>query len=99
MVGAIAERGRWPGPIAFADAERVMAERRVKKIPLVNADDSVLGLITAKDLIKHRTHPFATRDDRGRRRVWSRRAVILRKLRLERSPSCCRNGSIVAASS
>jgi IMP dehydrogenase len=57
------------GPIAFADAERVMVERKVKKIPLVNADDTVLGLITAKDLIKHRTHPFATRDDQGRLRV------------------------------
>jgi len=57
------------GPIAFADAERVMAERKVKKIPLMNADGSVLGLITAKDLIKHRTHPFATRDEQGRLRV------------------------------
>ncbi|HVH28353.1 MAG TPA: IMP dehydrogenase [Vicinamibacterales bacterium] len=57
------------GPIAFADAERVMTERKVKKIPLVNADDTVLGLITAKDLIKHRTHPFATRDNQGRLRV------------------------------
>jgi IMP dehydrogenase len=57
------------GPIAFADAERTMAERKIKKIPLVNPDDRVLGLITAKDLIKHSTHPFATRDERGRLRV------------------------------
>jgi len=57
------------GSISFADAERTMAERKVKKIPLVNGDGSVLGLITATDLIKHRTHPFATRDDQGRLRV------------------------------
>ena len=57
------------GPISFADAEQVMAERKVKKIPLVKADGTVLGLITAKDLIKHRTHPFATRDEQGRLRV------------------------------
>src|SRR5215510_14201718 len=57
------------GPISFADAERTMAERKIKKIPLVNADGTVLGLITAKDLIKHRTHPFATRDGQGRLRV------------------------------
>jgi IMP dehydrogenase len=57
------------GPISFADAERTMAERKIKKIPLVNADGAVLGLITAKDLIKHRTHPFATRDEHGRLRV------------------------------
>jgi IMP dehydrogenase len=57
------------GPISFAEAERIMVERRVKKIPLVNADWTVLGLITARDLIKHRTHPFATRDEHGRLRV------------------------------
>jgi IMP dehydrogenase len=57
------------GPISFADAEAVMAKRKIKKIPLVNADGTVLGLITARDLIKHRTHPFATRDERGRLRV------------------------------
>jgi IMP dehydrogenase len=57
------------GPISFADAERIMAERKVKKIPLMNADGTVFGLITAKDLIKHRTHPFATRDEQGRLRV------------------------------
>jgi IMP dehydrogenase len=59
----------YTGPISFADAERIMAERKIKKIPLVNEDGSVLGLITAKDLIKHRTHPFATRDEQGRLRV------------------------------
>jgi IMP dehydrogenase len=57
------------GPISFADAERVMAEHKLKKIPLVNPDGTVLGLITARDLMKHRQHPFATRDDGGRLRV------------------------------
>ena len=57
------------GPISFADAARIMAERKVKKIPLVNADGTVRGLITARDLINRRTHPFATRDDSGRLRV------------------------------
>src|SRR5207253_163772 len=57
------------GPISMADAERVMTERKVKKLPLVNANGTVLGLITAKDLIKHQEHPFATRDEQGRLRV------------------------------
>jgi IMP dehydrogenase len=57
------------GPISPGDAERLMTERKVKKVPLVNADETLLGLITAKDLIKHREHPFATRDERGRLRV------------------------------
>jgi IMP dehydrogenase len=57
------------GPISFADAERVMAENKIKKLPLENPDGTVLGLVTAKDLIKHREHPFATRDERGRLRT------------------------------
>ena len=57
------------GAVSLAEAERIMVARKVKKLPLVNADGTVLGLITAKDLIKHRRHPFATRDDQGRLRV------------------------------
>ena len=57
------------GPLSFADGERLMADRKVKKVPLVNADDTVLGLMTARDLVKHRSHPFATRDEQGRLRV------------------------------
>lgn len=57
------------GPISLLDAERLMTDRKIKKLPLVAADGTVLGLITARDLLKHREHPFATRDDRGRLRV------------------------------
>jgi IMP dehydrogenase len=57
------------GPISLTQAERVMTARKIKKLPLVNEDGTVSGLITAKDLIKHQHHPFATRDDRGRLRV------------------------------
>src|SRR5205823_3820118 len=41
------------GTISLADAERVMTAKKVKKLPLVNADGTVLGLVTAKDLLKH----------------------------------------------
>jgi len=57
------------GTISLADAESLMTTHKIKKLPLVNADGTVLGLVTAKDLLKHRRHPFATRDDRGRLRV------------------------------
>lgn len=57
------------GMTSLANAEALMAARKIKKLPLVNADNTVLGLVTAKDLLKHRRHPFATRDDRGRLRV------------------------------
>jgi IMP dehydrogenase len=57
------------GPISAEDAERMMVERKIKKLPLVNSDGSLLGLVTAKDLIKQRRLPFATRDEQGRLRV------------------------------
>ena len=57
------------GHISLSDAERLMKERKIKKLPLVNADGTLLGIITARDLIKHEQHPFATRDAQGRLRV------------------------------
>jgi IMP dehydrogenase len=57
------------GPISLVDAEALMVSRKIKKLPLVNPDGTVFGLITAKDLINHRRHPFATRDAQGRLRV------------------------------
>ena len=57
------------GPMALDEAERLMVAHKVKKLPLVNADGTLAGLITAKDLLKQRHLPFATRDDSGRLRV------------------------------
>jgi IMP dehydrogenase len=57
------------GTISLDDAERLMIARKVKKLPLVRPDGTLLGLITAKDLIKHKQRPFATRDEQGRLRV------------------------------
>jgi len=57
------------GPIALADAERLMIEKKIKKLPLIQSDGTLIGLITARDLIKHKQLPFATRDEHGRLRV------------------------------
>jgi IMP dehydrogenase len=54
------------GPLAADDAERLMIERKVKKLPLVDEDAQLLGLITARDLMHQRRLPFATRDGQGR---------------------------------
>jgi IMP dehydrogenase len=57
------------GPLEPEAAERIMIERKVKKLPLVDGAGVLIGLITARDLLKHRRMPFATRDSRGRLRV------------------------------
>jgi IMP dehydrogenase len=57
------------GAIDLGEAEALMVRHKIKKLPLVNDDGTVFGLVTAKDLLKHRRHPFATRDAQGRLRV------------------------------
>jgi IMP dehydrogenase len=54
------------GPITPADAERLMEQRKVKKLPLVDERGVLQGLVTAKDLLRQRQRPFATRDAHGR---------------------------------
>ncbi|HEX9821113.1 MAG TPA: IMP dehydrogenase [Methylomirabilota bacterium] len=57
------------GPIGIEEAERVMVEHKIKKLPLVDPQGRLLGLITARDIGQHRRQPFATRDAQGRLRV------------------------------
>jgi IMP dehydrogenase len=56
-------------PLSIEAAERVMVERKIKKLPLVDKHGVLAGLITAKDIIKQKRLPFATRDEQGRLRV------------------------------
>jgi IMP dehydrogenase len=57
------------GAVDTAAARETMRAHKVKKLPLVDAENRLLGLVTAKDLIKQERLPFATRDDHGRLRV------------------------------
>src|SRR5258708_15862805 len=57
------------GPVSLTQAERIMVERKIKKLPFVDEKGRLLGLVTPPDLPKQRRLPFATRDDPGRLRV------------------------------
>ena len=48
------------------DAERLLHEYRVEKLPLVDANGKVAGLVTLKDIMKITQFPKATKDSRGR---------------------------------
>ena len=51
------------------DEAKVLLQRhRIEKLPLVDSDGHLAGLITVKDIQKRLDHPNATRDDRGRLR-------------------------------
>ena len=47
-------------------AEALMRDHKIKKLPIVDDEDRLTGLVTAKDLLLQREHPFATRDAQGR---------------------------------
>jgi IMP dehydrogenase len=57
------------GDIGSEAAEEVMRTQKIKKLPLVDGDGRLIGLVTAKDLLKQKQLPFATRDAQGRLRV------------------------------
>ena len=52
--------------ISLKDAEKLLHENRIEKLPLVNADGHVVGLVTLKDIMKITQYPLATKDARGR---------------------------------
>jgi IMP dehydrogenase len=51
------------------DAVAIFAQHKIEKLPLVDADGRLRGLITVKDFDKSEQYPNATKDDAGRLRV------------------------------
>jgi IMP dehydrogenase len=50
-------------------AERILGEHRIEKLPVVDDDGILRGLITVKDIFKRRDYPDANKDQHGRLRV------------------------------
>jgi IMP dehydrogenase len=53
----------------LAKAEVMLQDYKIEKLPVVDADFRLVGLITYKDIIKNRLRPNACKDDFGRLRV------------------------------
>lgn len=47
-------------------AEQLLAEHRIEKLPIVDSEGRLQGLITIKDIEKVKRHPLATKDAKGR---------------------------------
>jgi len=58
-----------PVGISKEDAASLLAKHKVEKLPLVDGDGRLSGLITVKDFVKTERHPHATKDSDGRLRV------------------------------
>ncbi len=55
-----------PSDTTLKQAEKILHEHRIEKLPLVDADGHLTGLITVKDIMKLQEYPNATKDTRGR---------------------------------
>jgi IMP dehydrogenase len=55
--------------IDLKQAEQILQEFKIEKLPVVNNDFKLVGLITYKDIIKVRKHPDSCKDKFGRLRV------------------------------
>ena len=54
---------------SLAEAEDILQQYRIEKLPVVDADGKLVGLITYKDILKKQHRPNACKDEFGRLRV------------------------------
>jgi IMP dehydrogenase len=58
-----------PVGTTLPEAEQILHRNKVEKLPVVDADGRLKGLITVKDISKRQEYPDATKDAQGRLRV------------------------------
>ena len=76
-----------PVGTTLAEAEAILHRHKIEKLPVVDADGRLRGLITVKDIQKRIEFPKATKDERGRLRLgaavgvgpdaWERAAALV----------------------
>ena len=55
-----------PEGITLEDAKKILAKARKEKLPIVDKDFNLKGLITIKDIEKQIKYPLSAKDDQGR---------------------------------
>lgn len=58
-----------PPGTTLAQARDLLSDHRIEKLPVVDGEGHLVGLITLKDIVKHDRYPDAASDERGRFRV------------------------------
>jgi IMP dehydrogenase len=58
-----------PVGTTLEEAEEILHRNKIEKLPVVDADGVLKGLITVKDIRKRIQYPLSTKDERGRLRV------------------------------
>src|SRR5205807_2292489 len=82
-----------PVGTTLGEAEEILHRNKIEKLPVVDADGRLRGLITVKDIQKKIEFPDATKDDQGRLRVGA--AVGVGPDALERAEALVAAGSDV----
>lgn len=55
--------------VSLEKAEKILQKHKIEKLPVVDADNKLVGLITYRDIIKVKEHPNSCKDSFGRLRV------------------------------
>jgi len=68
LAEAMTKEGLITAPIGTSldEAEQIMGKHRIEKLPVVEKDGTLIGLITVKDIHKRRQYPNAAKDHEGR---------------------------------
>lgn len=53
----------------LSDAAQILQENKIEKLPVVDSENKLVGLITYKDITKAKDKPMACKDEKGRLRV------------------------------
>ncbi|MEO9531293.1 MAG: IMP dehydrogenase [Crocinitomicaceae bacterium] len=53
----------------LVDAEKTLQQHKIEKLPVVDKNNKLIGLITFRDIIKVKEHPHSCKDTYGRLRV------------------------------
>jgi IMP dehydrogenase len=69
--GVMTSKGLVTVPVGTTldQAEQILHEHRIEKLPVVDTAGNLSGLITVKDIFKRRRYPNACKDEHGRLRV------------------------------
>ena len=54
---------------SLEDAEGILQNHKIEKLPVINSDNVLVGLITFRDITKHIAKPYSNKDEFGRLRV------------------------------
>jgi IMP dehydrogenase len=69
------------GPeVSLDEARAILYEHRLEKLPVLDEEGKLIGLITAQDVTKTVRHPEATKDEKGRLRVGAAIGVAEREM-------------------